>query len=74
MDGSLRTYYQAKGIEGNRSFPIELAQIGAAVMARDEQGRVRPLDARQRILVPLPKGPLGVSDSLWSELQEAQYP
>src|SRR5262245_24379237 len=27
IDGSLRTYYLATGIEGNRSFPIELAQI-----------------------------------------------
>jgi len=74
IDGSLRTYYLATGIEGNRSFPIEMAQIGAAVMARDEQGRVRPLAASQRILVLLPKGPLGVSDSLWTELKKLNTP
>jgi len=69
IDGSLRTYYLATGIEGNRSFPIELAQIGASVVRRDEQGRVRPLTARHRILLLLPKGYLGVSDTLWSELE-----
>src|SRR5712692_1550997 len=51
IDGSLRTYYLATGIENNRSFPIELAQIGAAVMQRDDQGRVRPLTTLHRILL-----------------------
>ena len=69
IDGSLRTYYLATGIEGNRSFPIELAQIGAAVMQRDDRGTVRPLAARQRILLLLPRGPLGVSDTVWAQLQ-----
>lgn len=69
IDGSLRTYYLATGIEGNRSFPIELAQIGAAVMQRDDQGRVRPLAGRQRILLLLPKGQLGVSDTVWQALK-----
>ena len=69
IDGSLRTYYLATGIEGNRSFPIELAQIGASVVRRDERGRVRPLAERHRILLLLPKGSLGVSDTLWSKLE-----
>lgn len=51
IDGSLRTYYLATGIEGNRSFPIELAQIGSAVMQRDYRGIVRPLATQQRILL-----------------------
>jgi hypothetical protein len=70
IDGSLRTYYLATGIEGNRSFPIELAQIGAAVMQRDKRGRVRPLAMRHRILLLLPRGQLGVSDTLWAELKK----
>jgi hypothetical protein len=70
IDGSLRTYYLATGIEGNRSFPIELAQIGAAVMQRDARGRVRPLAMRHRILLLLPCGQLGVSDTLWAELKK----
>ena len=69
IDGSLLTYYLATGIEGNRTFPIELAQIGSAVMQRDDKGNVRPLDVRHRLLLLLPKGALGVSDTVWRELQ-----
>lgn len=69
IDGSLRTYYLATGIEGNRSFPIELAQIGAAVMQRNDLGKVRPLQVRHRLLLLLPKGPLGVSDTVWNALK-----
>ncbi|HBY94690.1 MAG TPA: hypothetical protein DEP84_12140 [Chloroflexi bacterium] len=74
IDGSLRTYYLATGIEGNRSFPIELAQIGAAVMQRDDGGNVRPLGTRQRILLLLPRGELGVSDTLWQALKKLDTP
>ncbi|HHT10701.1 MAG TPA: hypothetical protein GX009_10370, partial [Candidatus Atribacteria bacterium] len=28
VDGSIRTYFLGTGIEGRRSFPIEMAQIG----------------------------------------------
>lgn len=69
IDGSIRTYYIATGIESNRSFPIELAQIGAAVMERNEGGNMRPLKVRQRILLLMPKGELGVSDTLWEKLK-----
>lgn len=70
IDGSLRTYYLATGIEGNRSFPIELAQIGAAVMGRDDKGKVYPLGIKNRILLLVPKGQFGVSDSVWMELEK----
>lgn len=70
IDGSLRTYYLATGIEGKRSFPIEPAQIGASVMQRDERGSVRPLAIRHRILLLLPCGQLGVSDTLWAKLKD----
>ncbi len=70
IDGSLRTYYLATGIEGNRSFPIELAQIGAAVIQRDPEGNVRPLCVRNKILLLVPKGQRGVSDTVWQELQK----
>ena len=74
IDGSLRTYYLATGIEQNRAFPIELAQIGAAVMRRDDQGTVRPFEMRHRILLLLPKGQLGVSDTLWNSLKRLDTP
>jgi len=68
IDGSLRTYYLATGIEGNRSFPIELAQIGAAVMERNDKGKVHLLGIKNSILLLVPKGQFGVSDSVWAEL------
>lgn len=74
IDGSIRTYYIATGIEGDRSFPIELAQIGAAVMERNERGNMRPLKVSQRILLLLPKGELGVSDTLWNKLKKLNTP
>jgi hypothetical protein len=74
LDGSLRTYYLATGIEGDRSFPIELAQIGAGVMQRDEAGIVRPLATRSRILLLLPKGAIGVSDTVWRQLKALELP
>jgi hypothetical protein len=70
IDGSLRTYYIATGIEGNRSFPIELAQIGAAVMQRDSEGRVHPLGVRNRIILLLPRGQFGLSDTVWAQLKK----
>lgn len=70
IDGSLRTYFLATGIEGNRSFPIELAQIGAAVMQRDDKGNVHPLSVKHCLLLLLPKGPLGVSDTVWNSLEK----
>ncbi len=74
IDGSLRTYFLATGIEGNRSFPIELAQIGAAVMQRDDHGTVHPFEVRHRILLLVPRGALGVSDTLWNSLKRMDSP
>ncbi len=74
IDGSLRTYYLATGIEGLRSFPIELAQIGAAVMQRNQNGNVRSLAVSHRMLLLLPKGPMGLSDTVWSSLKKLDTP
>lgn len=69
IDGSLRTYYLATGVEGNRSFPIELAQIGAAVIGRNDRGKVYTVGKKNAILLLVPKGQYGVSDSVWTELE-----
>lgn len=74
IDGSIRTYFLATGIEEDRSFPIELAQIGAAVIERDESGRACPVAVRHRLLLLLPRGPLGASDTLWNQLQGLNTP
>src|SRR5579859_1501098 len=74
IDGSLRTYYLGTGVENNRAFPIELAQIGAAVIERDEEGNARTLAIRHRLLLLLPRGAHGVSDTVWSLLQPLNTP
>lgn len=74
IDGCLRTYYLATGIEGERSFPIELAQIGAAVMQRDNNGNTKPIKILHRLLLLLPKGPLGVSDTVWGKIKGLKLP
>jgi hypothetical protein len=70
IDGSLRTYYLATGLEGVRSFPIQLAQIGAAVITRAEDGRVSVLHQRQRILLLIPTGSRGISDTVWKQIEK----
>ncbi len=74
IDGSLKTYYLATGIEGERSFPIELAQIGASVMHREDNGKVRPVGVKDRILLLVPRGQHGVSDSVWQQLSQLNTP
>jgi hypothetical protein len=69
IDGSLRTYFLATAIEGNRSFPIQLAQIGAAVMRRDQTGRVCCSDRKNRVLLLLPTQQLGLSDTVWQQMK-----
>jgi hypothetical protein len=74
IDGSLRTYYLATGLEGARSFPIQLAQIGAAVITRADDGRLSVLHQRQRILLLIPTGSRGISDTVWKQLQKLKTP
>ena len=56
IDGSLRTYFLATGVEGTRTFPIELAQIGASVVQRNEKGNLSILSNSHEILLLVPKG------------------
>lgn len=74
IDGSLRTYYLGTGLEGRRSFPIQMAQIGAAVMIRHDDGRVSCLKSRHKVLLLIPTGQYGLSDTLWQQLQQLQPP
>lgn len=68
IDGSLRTYYLGTGIERNRTFPIELAQIGSACIRRLNNGSINVHKNQNRILLLVPKGGEGLSDSVWDEL------
>ncbi|HDH43851.1 MAG TPA: hypothetical protein ENG66_00355 [Thermococcus sp.] len=74
VDGSIRTYFLGTGIEGTRSFPIELAQIGSAVIKREDDGRLRVLAHKHRIILLLPKQNQGISDTLWYRIQSIEKP
>jgi len=74
VDGSLRTYFLATGIEGRRSFPIQLAQIGAAVMKRDNEGHVTCLKSEHKVLLLVPTKEYGLSDTVWKQLQSLRTP
>lgn len=74
IDGSIHTYFLATGIEGRRSFPIELAQIGAVVVERNKDGEIKVHAHKQKVLLLLPKQSQGISDTLWDELRRIDKP
>jgi hypothetical protein len=68
LDGSLRTYFLGTGIEGNRDYPIMIAQIGASCIHRRDDGTLTLFSHRTRVLLLLPKGGNGVSDEVWDNI------
>jgi len=73
VDGSIRTYFLGTGIEGVRVFPIELAQIGSAVIKREDDGQLKVFKHKHRIILLLPKQN-GISDTLWHRIQNIEKP
>lgn len=74
IDGSIRTYFLATGVEARRTFPIELAQIGSALIYREDDGLLKAARNVQKILLLLPKKDQGISDSLWNEISNLNKP
>jgi len=74
IDGSIRSYFLATGIEGTRSFPIELAQVGATVVQREDNGQIKVHSHEHRVLLLLPKQNEGISDTLWDKLRKIGKP
>jgi hypothetical protein len=74
IDGSIRSYFLATGIEGTRSFPIELAQIGATVVQREDAGQIKVHSHEHKVLLLLPKQNQGVSDTLWDKIRKIGKP
>jgi len=74
IDGSIRTYFLGTGLEGRRSFPIELAQIGSAVIRREDDGELRVLAHKHRIILLLPKQNQGISDTVWEQIRKVEKP
>lgn len=74
IDGSIRTYFLGTGLEGTRAFPIELAQIGSVVIKREDDGELRVLDHKHRIILLLPKQNQGISDTVWEQIRKLEKP
>lgn len=69
LDGSVRTYFIGTVIEHDRSSPVQIAQVGAAAVRREDDGRLRIAAVRRKLLLMLDKSSL--SDVLWHALEQA---
>jgi hypothetical protein len=64
VDGSARCYFIGTLLEHQRSSPVQLAQVGAAAVRRDETGRIHRAGVHHKILLLLDKTSL--SEELWN--------
>jgi len=69
VDGSARTYFIGTVLEQDRSTPVQISQVGAAIVRREDDGRIRVADSRRTILLTLEKSQ--VSEPLWQALEHA---
>lgn len=69
VDGSAKTYFIGTVLEQDRSTPVQISQVGAAMVAREDDGRIRVADSRHTILLTLEKSQ--VSEQLWQRLEQA---
>jgi hypothetical protein len=65
-DGSIRTYFLGSIIENDRSYPLELTQIGSAIIHRKDDGSLEIAKAERQILLLVPhRNGRGISDALF---------
>lgn len=69
VDGSTKTYFIGTVLEGDRSSPVQLSQVAAAVVRRLDDGQVRAATSRRELVITLDKSQL--SDQLWNEFDSA---
>lgn len=62
LDGSARTYFLGDAVEGSRRTPIHVAQIGAAAVHRESNGRVRVARSVHRTILMLDKKAVSFGD------------
>jgi hypothetical protein len=74
-DGSIKTYFLGTIIEGDRSYPLELTQIGSAIVHRNPDGtlHVAKFERQVLLLVPHEHGS-GISESLFQQLKKLEQP
>jgi hypothetical protein len=68
LDGSRRLCFIGTALEHDRSTPVQIAQVGAAAVRRDGDGRVHCAESRRRLLLMLARSQ--VSDEVWDRLED----
>jgi hypothetical protein len=67
LDGSRRSYFIGTALERDRSTPIQVAQIGAAVIHRLDDGFIETAHSDRKLMLLLAKD--NVSDHVWQQLK-----
>jgi hypothetical protein len=72
-DGSIKAYFLGTVIEGDQSYPLELTQIGCAIVHRKDDGslEVATFERHILLLVPYSNG-RGISQSLFDSLRKLE--
>lgn len=68
LDGSTRAYFIGTVLEQERSSPVQIAQVGAAGVHREDDGRMRVVKVRHKLVLLLDKSVL--SESLWDKVTQ----
>ena len=69
VDGSAKTYFIGTVLEQDRSTPVQVSQVGAAMVEREDDGRIRVAGAIRTLLLTLEKSQ--VSEQLWQDVERA---
>lgn len=74
-DGSIKTYFLGTVLESDRSYPLELTQIGSAIVHRKSDGSLQAarLERHILLLVPYSDG-TGISQTLLAGLRRLEKP
>jgi hypothetical protein len=67
LDGSRRLYFIGTALEHDRSTPIQIAQLGAAIVRRGADGRMHRAQSKRKLLLMLARSQ--VSDAVWTQLE-----
>ncbi len=74
-DGSIKTYFLGTVLEGDRSYPLELTQVGSAIVHRKDDGSLEVAKFERQILLLVPyEDGKGISETLHDQLLALQQP
>lgn len=71
LDGSARTFFLGDAVEGTRRTPINVAQVGAAVVVREDNGQVHVAASRHRIYLMMDKKAVSFGERVEEIIEKA---